>query len=300
MSQGERAKWSIVQEASAIKAGNVHPNASFEDMTYMHFLEAAEAIQKTIHECLDQSLGPMIWACTASMLQTVRINTSLGTVLLMVPLIQCEKSQGDSFCSRLLREDWDGLAIRDYLAGTTASDCASIYQAIAACNPGGLGTSQELDVHTTSPASILDAMRVAATWDDVALQYSNGYLEVARYARHLVGWVSETTSWSDAIRRLQLRILAERVDSHIARKWGRQMGEQVRNRAQKVLDSAEYGTPEFELAWQAFDSELRSGPPLTSRQGMNRQRMNRQGMNPGTTADMIAAALYVVSSQCNV
>jgi triphosphoribosyl-dephospho-CoA synthetase len=33
---------------------------------------------------------------------------------------------------------------------------------------------------------------------------------------------------------------------------------------------------------------------------MNRQRMNRQGMNPGTTADMIAAALYVVSSQCNV
>jgi triphosphoribosyl-dephospho-CoA synthetase len=99
----------------------------------------------------------------------------------------------------------------------------------------------------------------------------------------------------ESIRRLQLTILAERVDSHIVRKWGRHMGEQVLHRAQQVLDSAEYGSPEFELAWQAFDSELRSGPPLTSRQGMNLQRMN-----PGTTADMIAAALYVVSSQCNV
>jgi triphosphoribosyl-dephospho-CoA synthase len=283
MSQGERAKWSIVQEASAIKAGNVHPGASFEEMTYAHFLEVADVLKETIQKSLNQSLGPMVWECTASMLETVRVNTSLGTILLLAPLIQCEKTFGSLFCSRLLKGDWDGQDIRSYLSATTTADCADIYQAIATCNPGGLGTSQRLDVRVTPPESILEAMAFAADRDDIALQYTNGYLEVARYARRMLDWAAEGTARLDAIRWLQLNILAERVDSHIVRKCGLSVGEYVRKRAQQVLDSAEYGTQDFEHHWQAFDLELRNGP---------------KRMNPGTTADMIAAALYVTSSQC--
>lgn len=279
---GERARWSIVQEASAIKAGNVHPEASFDDMEYRHFAIAAQSIRNVIEQEIDQPLGRLIESCAQAMLASVGINTSLGTILLLGPLIQYERRHGPRSLEAMLRDDWTGIPILEDLRRASAEDCAAIYRAISSCHPGGLGTRDRFDIGGAAPASILVAMREAAGWDDVALQYVNGFLQVAAYARCLLSDENRSMPLGDAIRRLQITILAQRVDSLIVRKWGMPTGREVQQRAEQVLRSGPYASEAYEACWRALDADLRD---------------RGQRKNPGTTADLIAAALYVASER---
>ena len=283
MSRGERTRWSIVQEASAFKAGNVHPLIGFDNMDFARFVAAAEAIGDAIDRSTALSLGQLVVQCTRAMLDVTGVNTSLGTILLLAPLIQyeiqCEQTSDECLRSQMLRPEWTGNSIQQWLQATSFEDSSQIYRAIASCKPGGMGSSQSMDILGPPPDSILKAMRLAAEHDDVALQYCNGYLEVARYARYLVSPEYRAMSLADAIRRLQLVILAERVDSLIARKCGLTVGREVQSRA-GILMRSTYGSALFEAEWKAFDEFLRSDG-------------NRR--NPGTTADLIATALYVAS-----
>ena len=76
----------------------------------------------------------------------------------------------------------------------------------------------------------------------------------------------------------QLRWLAEYPDSLNARKNGPAVAEDVRKRAAEVLRLGGIATPEGRRAGVALDRHLRSDG-------------NR--LNPGTTADLITACLFV-------
>ncbi|MBU6236709.1 MAG: triphosphoribosyl-dephospho-CoA synthase [Planctomycetes bacterium] len=277
---GERARWSIVQEASAIKAGNVHPSARFENMDHSQFVDAAHAIGEAIDQSLGKSLGTMVVECTQAMLETTGVNTSLGTILLLAPLVQYELNHSENIRCEMLRKDWTGSKLQEFFRSADANDCASVYRAIAACKPGGLGTAETMDVLGPPPESLFSAMQLAADRDDVALQYCNGYQQVATCAQILQSPDFRSMLLPDAIRRLQVIMMAERVDSLIARKCGLPFGLNVQSQAIEVLQSGPYGSERFESNWSAFDVFLRGDG-------------NRR--NPGTTADLIAAALYVAS-----
>jgi triphosphoribosyl-dephospho-CoA synthase len=249
-------------------------------MDYRHFLEAANAIGKSIERSIDLPLGPMVEECTRSMIDAVGVNTSLGTILLLAPLIQCQRRWGKCFEQELLGGAWTGERVKEFLRETNARDCDLIFRAIAASKPGGLGSSETHDVLGPAPDSVLSAMQVAAKRDDIALQYSNGFLEVASYARTLRSPEFIIMPLKEAIRRLQVVILADRVDSLIVRKCGLPVGLEVQSRAKLVLHSSPYGSDGFEFQWEALDRYL---------------RQDGHRRNPGTTADLIAAALYVAN-----
>jgi triphosphoribosyl-dephospho-CoA synthase len=282
MTCGEQARWAIVQEATAIKAGNVHPKARFEDMDYAAMIVAGEAIGKAIDRGVDSTLGPLVLECTLAMLDAVGTNTSLGTILLLAPLIRCERLHGRKILTDMLLEDACGDPVRRALAETTATDCACIYRAIAASKPGGMGVSDTMDVLGPPPDSIVAAMCLAAPYDDVARQYCHGYPEVVRYAKLLLSPEFLAMSLTDAIRYLQVVILSERVDSLIARKCGPSVGLEVQSMATSLLQSSHYGSEFFEMRWQALDTFL---------------RCDGHRRNPGTTADLIAAALFMASPE---
>ncbi len=281
MSLGSRARWAIVQEAAARKAGNVHPEAGFDDMNYTTFIAAATAIGESIDRAIERPLGELVLECTVAMGLAVGVNTGLGTILLIAPLVQCDHAWR-GFREELLQNSWTGNRAIEFLEATTCQDSKGIYRAIAECQPGGLGSKEQLDVLGPPPDSILTAMRMASAWDDVALQYCNGYLEVAHYARRLTSPNYRALSLSDAVRLLQLEILSERVDSLIVRKWGLSVGRRVQQEAHGVLRSAAYGSKLFEQQWSRFDASL---------------RVDGHRMNPGTSADLIAAALYIASDR---
>lgn len=280
---GHIVRLAIECESGSIKAGNVHPHASFQNMTHLHFVESATVIGACIDDNIDSSVGEIVLKCVLGMLDEVSVNTCLGSILLLVPMVVAQRRLDTKLYpseSDLASNAFGSLqrAVSRALSELTSSDAAQIYEAIVRANPGGVNTSDKLDVRGKPPDSILDAMRIAAAWDDVALQYVTGFELVFQYADRLRLALAEPLKISDAVRRLQIEVLAERVDSLIVRKQGRDHASKIKDLAQAVLSSGEYGDPNYEVAWNSLDDQLRDPK-------------NRN--NPGTTADMLAAAIFV-------
>ena len=275
MSLGNRVRIAIETECSSIKAGNVHPHAWFQDLTHEHFMVAAKAIGTTIDEHVGESVGQIVLQSVKAMMESAGTNTSLGTILLMAPLVVATNRMGKD-------ESGQALALQGYvreaLLAMEPEDSVAIYQAIRIAKPGGLGDSKFMDVRETAPESILDAMRAAAAWDDIALQYVSDFELIFSLSRRIENLQnSSRQSKSEVIRCLQLELLSERVDSLIARKNGLDYAKEVQKKAGKVITAGPFGSDEYERAWKDLDRFLRDA--------------NHRG-NPGTIADLIAASLF--------
>ncbi|GAB5403717.1 MAG: hypothetical protein Aurels2KO_19480 [Aureliella sp.] len=128
-------------------------------------------------------------------------------------------------------------------------------------------------------------MRLAPVHDSVAQQYVNGFGDVLdRVLPILVRKLSQCGDPLHAISETQLDWLAERLDGLIVRKNGEQTAEDIRARAAVLknyydsLPAQDRPSLTTTQQWQKLDSSMRCPS-------------NR--LNPGTTADLIAAALFV-------
>jgi len=76
-----------------------------------------------------------------------------------------------------------------------------------------------------------------------------------------------------------LTLLASREDTHIVRRAGAELATQVTSGARDVLTAGGVRTPSGRRAVEQFDARLRD---------------EHHRANPGTTADLTAAAVFVV------
>jgi triphosphoribosyl-dephospho-CoA synthase len=245
----------------------VHRGADFDDTCFTDFVVSATGIGPAMEQAPARGVGRTVLDSAEATRQLVRANTNLGMVLLLAPLAAVPRT----------RELSEGM--EEVLAGLTADDSRDVYAAIRRAQPGGLGKAEEMDVAEDAPASLLDAMRAAAERDLVARQYANGFEQVL----HVVApWIREGQSrgWllTESIIHTHLRLLGDFPDSLIARKCGLEMAREVSCLARAVLDAGEPGDECYFEAVADFDFWLRSDG-------------NRR--NPGTTADLIAAGLFV-------
>lgn len=268
LSVGQCATLACLLEATASKPGNVHRGADFEDMTFTDLAVSAAAIGPAMEAAAQRGVGETVLAAVQATRRLVPVNTNLGTVLLLAPLAAVPRTQS-------LRA-----GISQVLRSMTARDAESVYAAIRLAEPGGLGSAAEMDVAAAPPHSLLVAMAAAAERDLVARQYAEDFHQVLQQA---AVWIAAgcADGWplGDAIVHAQLRLLAAWPDSLIARKCGRAVAEQAAARAQHVLDSGLPGDADYLDELAELDFWLRSDG-------------NRR--NPGTTADLIAAGLFVV------
>jgi len=115
--------------------------------------------------------------------------------------------------------------------------------------------------------------------DSIAREYVTDYDVTFRLAVPVLAWTRESgLGWPQAVLEAFLHVLAEVPDSLIVRKEGREVARGVSERAREVLEAGAAETPGRREAVLALDDELRG-------------RKNR--LNPGTTADLVAAALFV-------
>lgn len=294
-SLAEMIRTACVLEASARKAGNVHPEAPFPDLTFEDFLHSADAVAPILAQAETLGVGEAILQAVQATQRQVGTNTNLGILLLLAPLAAVP---ADVPCEQ---------GIADVLAGLTLEETDRIFTAIRAANPGGLGTVSEQDVAAAPTLPIVDVMALAADRDRIARQYVSNFADVLGFGRSLfLSWVSGTVGcvathhtrssvslpdWERAIIGTQLALLSEFPDSLILRKWGIKAAEQVRTQARQILES---GWPETGKGWDrfhAFDAWLRGEipevlPSIT-------QPIAPQRRNPGTTADLVAAVLFV-------
>ena len=245
------AQLACLLEVSAPKPGNVSPGRHFHDARYEDFLASAAAIGPAF--AADLPLGATIHAAIRATTQWSRSNTNLGMVLLLAPLA----------CAAKMRR-----SVRTVLANTTVEDAREVYAAIRLARPGGLGTANEQDVAAEPNVTLTEAMRLAADRDSIAAEYATDYritFEIGAPAMV----VAVEQGWEEATVLTYLTLLAEVPDTHIRRKHGAAVADQVSREARKALSAGPEGRAQFD------------------------QQLRAEKLNPGATADLTTAALYV-------
>jgi triphosphoribosyl-dephospho-CoA synthase len=264
------AQLACLLEVSAPKPGNVSPAANFHDARYEDYLASAIAIGPAIAAAGARPLGATIRAAVEATSRWVPSNTNLGIVLLLVPLARAALEPGrDALRTRL----------SVVLAATTVRDAHDAYAAIRLASPGGLGRAVEQDVACEPTVTLREAMGLAAERDAIAREYVTDFattFEVGHPALRRAR--AAGLGWSDATLETYLTLLAAAPDTHVARKLGAAAAASVQGRARAVLEGGGVRTPAGRDAIAALDSELRD--PGNTR-------------NPGATADLTAAALFV-------
>lgn len=264
---GLRFEVACLWEAAARKVGNVHPGASFNGLDFVHFAVSGAAAEFVFHHAAGQSVGLIVSHAVEATVSMIGSNTNLGIILLVAPLAVADTPL-----------DFRG-RVHGVVRDLTVNDTRLVYDAIRRANPGGLGEAAEHDVRDEPTVTLLEAMKLAADRDMVARQYANGFADVFDFGvpAFLDGF-ARFGCVEAAIIESQFRWLAEYPDSLIARKNGPAVAEDVRRRAADVLRLGGIGTPEGRRAGVALDKHLRS---------------DGNKLNPGTTADLITACLFV-------
>ena len=257
-------------EVSAPKPGNVSPGLHFHDTRYEDFLASAVAIGPALSGAAEHPLGTTIRTSVEATRRWTRSNTNLGIVLLLAPLARAALRSGAT-----LREH-----LAEVLAETTVADAAQVYAAIRHAGPGGLGASAAEDVSSTPTVTLQEAMALAADRDAVAREYVTDFaltfevgVPAVRASRQ------EGLGWTEVAVETYLTLLASTPDTHIARKLGQAEADAVSRRAMEVRAAGGTRSAIGRKALAALDAELRDP---------------RNRRNPGTTADLTCAALFVV------
>jgi len=278
-SVGWQAAVASLLESAAFKPGNVHPAAGFDDLHHADFVAAALAIAEPFNSVHSPGtpghVGNVILTAVKSAVAKTQSNTNFGIVLALAPLAAATMPPERGVCQ--------------VLASLGPDDAAAVWQAIAVAHPGGLGRVQQHDVAGPPPDDILAAMRLARDRDAIARLWADGYEPLFDDDASRPGMVpllaraiANAATTNDAILQAFLQHLACHPDSLIARRHGDAVAAEVSRKAAAILSLPAGRQP---AAITAFDTTLRAGRFVDGR---------RRPINPGTTADLTAASLFVL------
>jgi triphosphoribosyl-dephospho-CoA synthase len=257
-------------EAAAEKAGNVTPTRHFADARFADFVASALAIGPAIARARPGRIGRTVWEAVDAMRRVTATNTNLGVALLFAPIAAAATARGD----RTLRT-----GVAEVLRRLDRSDADWVYRAIRLVNPGGLGSSAQADVRQPARISLREAMTLAADRDSIAREYVEDFRITFEVAIPVLDRArAEGLAILDAIVQAHLELMAAVPDTLIARKAGPAPARDVAARARRVVEAGGVRSARGRAALERLDQYLRSDG-------------NR--LNPGTSADLIAAALFV-------
>lgn len=259
-------------EACAKKPGNVNKTEDFSDSRFEDFLISSVAIGPAFRSISYSSVGEVILRAVQDTKWLVNTNTNLGMVLLLAPLA---KAAIEAKSPERLRT-----SLESVLRSLNVDDAKKVFEAIRLASPAGLGEIEYYDVRESNiDITLKEAMMLAKNRDTVAKEYITGFKITFE-----TGFMTLQKLWeqgnrfSESVIQTFLTILAEVPDTHIARKNGSLVAKQVSQQARQVLKSLENHTDRGWEEVHKFDLILRD---------------DKHSLNPGTTADLLTAVIYV-------
>lgn len=299
---GRCASLAALLEVSAYpKPGNVHRLSDFPGTTYEHFLAAGVSMMPWMRELANRSsvikagdgdwgglgLGGSILGAVEEMLAWQRGgNVHLGVILLFSPIAGAAGAVAEGGVVEVSKLR---ASIKEIIGAAAPQDAVDIYKAIRmAMTRENLGDVDELDV--TDPASLdyilkhgvkpLDIFETCSGRDSVCSEWVTGFnIVVSEGYRHLTEHLTSGVSINDSVVNTFLRLLSAHPDSLIQRKRGPEAAMSVSGRAQGILNAGGAASDEGRSMLRMLDDELQRG---------------MGSMNPGTTADLTAASLFVL------
>ena len=269
------AQLACLFEVSVEKPGNVSPRGGFIDARFEDFAASAVAIGPAMRDAGLATVGETIARAAVDTRRLVATNTNLGMILLLAPLARA--------AARLEAGGDLRAALGRVIANLTVRDARLAYGAIRAASPAGMGEVDRHDVGGDVTVTLREAMDVARDRDSIAREYVTDFeITFALGAGTLRRCWQDGAAFSDAVVTAFLTILSEVPDTLIARKNGAAAAEDVSRRAARVLavggSLSEQGRARLaELARELGDAA--------------------HALNPGTTADLVAASVFVVLTE---
>jgi triphosphoribosyl-dephospho-CoA synthase len=264
----ENAQLALLLEVSGTpKPGNVDRHRDYEDLRFEQFMAGAVGSLSGLRMAADGvTLGRAFERAIAGMAEQSGGNTQFGALLMLTPLVRAAATD------RLTAAGTTAI-----VEATTVDDACSFYRAFEHVDvaveapPEGLDA---LDVRRGSEAvetlreretTLYDVMALSAEVDGVAAEWTSGFersFEAAEWLLADDGPIYRRAS------RTFLRLLADQPDTFVVTRNSEAAAEEATERARAVLEGAEDGE---ELAEEFRDRDI----------------------NPGTTADITAAALFI-------
>lgn len=261
-SRAERAQLAMMLEVCAYpKPGNVDRCHDYDDTQFEHFLASVIFSRPALDEAErgEGRIGEIIRHAVQQTNVHAGGNTHFGAFILIIPLVYGGDIPG---AMKAVEKTDVSDAVAFYRAFALTAVRTYESDAIDVNNPKALDMLREQEM------TLLDVMHHSAKNDMVAREWVTGFPLTRRGADllHAFG------PGRDAIVKMFVTLLATEPDTFIIKKHGREVAERTLNQARKVLDGS--------LSLAEFDEEC-----------------IREGINPGSTADITIAAIYIALAE---
>ena len=270
-------KSACIAEIKALKPGNVHIFSNGHGMTVEDFMVSAKISAEEI-SAIGISLGERIFNSVSKTVEQVGCNTNLGIILLCAPISQALFSKQGVINIKNIQNSLNGL-----LADLSVEDTKLTYKAIRLASPGGLGKKDKYDIQQDPNTSLLKIMQHAEKYDRIAYQYTHKFKDIFNFGVPIIKKkLGEKLGlrWSATV--VYIAFLAHLIDTHIVRKFSEKTAINVSKEA-KILEKLVRKTKKPEEIIPKlikFDKKLK-----------------KNGINPGTSADLTVASLFVTLLQ---
>jgi triphosphoribosyl-dephospho-CoA synthase len=264
----ENAQLALLLEVSGTpKPGNVDREREYPDLRFEHFVTGAVGARDGLALAAEGgAVGESFRRAVAGMSDQSGGNTQFGALLLTTPLVRAAAA-GE------LTPSGAGAVVD----GTTVEDTVGFYEAFEYVDVAVDDPPEEmepLDVRRGADAvpevrrrevTLGDLMADSADVDGIGAEWTAGFPRTFAGAEQLESLDGPVT---DRAASVYLDALAAEIDTFVVTKHDRETAEEVKRRAGAVRDGREDA--------EAFATEL-----------------VERGINPGTTADIVAGALFV-------
>ncbi|WP_254523681.1 triphosphoribosyl-dephospho-CoA synthase [Natrinema caseinilyticum] len=262
----------LLEVAGTPKPGNVDRRRDLPDLRFDHFLAGAVGARGGLELAANgAAVGPAFEHAIEGMSAQTGGNTQFGSLLLLVPLVRAARKE----VSQPVAE----AVVRD----TTVSDAAAFYRAfeyVDVAVPDPPAEMAALDVRRGADAipaleerglTLYDVLDRSVPGDDVAREWVRGFERSFAAAERLA---ERDGPVSDRAAAVFLSLLAERSDTLVTTRHDEATARAVTDRAADLVEADALETNP--TAVDSFADDLVA-----------------RGINPGTTADITAAGLFI-------
>ena len=297
----------LLEVSASPKPGNVDREHNYPDTCFEHFVASSVSAYPVLELAARsrKGIGALIRTAVRESSAWQRGgNTHFGAFLLLIPF---SMAAGELFDSperinfKLLPDELEDLAARAH-AFVKAAGCEDAVEFYRAFEVAGVRVNNVDEFSLRNPdyatelreqqVTLYELMEIAEGYDLIANEWTSGFRRCLEGARSITEFMRAKNSGTgnqilncsgtginEAIVYTFLRLLSRHRDTFIQTKFDKETADYVSFRAGEIL-----------LAWENSSGDISS--LLSAAQEFDHELL-KKGINPGSTADIIIAGLFI-------
>lgn len=262
----------LIELSSSPKPGNVDRCHDFSEVTFQQFIFSAVTSYPIFRKAVagEGRIGLLLLEAVRSWrFWKIRGNTHFGSLILMIPLAMAAGKPAG-------KPNWPKGELPRILRESSVDDAIDFYSAFELAKARVVEVDEFSLKDVTSSQklreqgkTLLQLMSLSQGHDLVAREWSTDYERTFQLADRLTEMIM-MHGLNDGIVKTYLEALSYEPDSLVLAKFGADKAEEISHRAKKALEDGN----------------------LEAIRRLDRELLN-EDVNPGTTADLIAASLFI-------